>query len=156
MLSVRLLVGRMMPASAAVTGGTLMSLLLMRTNPRRNSLTSVGEKTCVSVKREDSILHRKLVGKVEISAADAAAQRGCQAARAKGHVRLEVLKKEIDRQLVLGVTELAIPGCGELVIGVDARDAGGKRDHSTGSSVRWDVGQRITDSRWPPPQTDCS
>jgi len=49
-----------------------------------------------------------------------AAQRGCQAARAKGHVRLEVLKKEIDGELVLRVAEFAIPSGGELVIGVDA------------------------------------
>ena len=37
-------VGRSMPASLAVTGLTLMPLLLMRTKPKRKSLTSVGEK----------------------------------------------------------------------------------------------------------------
>src|SRR5579864_3230822 len=48
MLLVRLLVGRLMPTSLTVTGGTLMALLLMWTQPKRKSLTRVGENRWVS------------------------------------------------------------------------------------------------------------
>src|SRR5215475_9035820 len=47
---VTLLVGRSMPRCAVVTGGMLLSSSLMCTKPKRNSLTSVGEKRCVSVR----------------------------------------------------------------------------------------------------------
>src|ERR1700720_461785 len=46
---VTLLVGRSMPRSVVVTGGTLLSTSLMCTKPKRNSFTSVGENRCVSV-----------------------------------------------------------------------------------------------------------
>src|SRR5882724_2491962 len=46
---VTLLVGRSMPKSVVVTGGTLLSTSLMCTNPKRNSFTSVGENRWVSV-----------------------------------------------------------------------------------------------------------
>src|SRR6266851_1278611 len=39
-----------MPRSVAVTGGTLRRLLLILTEPNRKSLTSVGEKRCVSLR----------------------------------------------------------------------------------------------------------
>src|SRR5205809_6861183 len=45
---VMLFVGRLMPRSVTVTGGTLIRLSLMCTNPNRKSLTSAGEKRCVS------------------------------------------------------------------------------------------------------------
>src|SRR5271155_328647 len=49
MESVTLLVGRSIPRSVVVTGGTLLSTSLMCTKPKRNSLTRVGENKCVSV-----------------------------------------------------------------------------------------------------------
>src|ERR1700733_14339308 len=49
MESVTLLVGRSMPTSLVVTGGTLPSTSLMCTKPKRNSLTNVGENRWVSV-----------------------------------------------------------------------------------------------------------
>src|ERR1700689_2812581 len=49
MESVTLLVGRSIPRSLVVTGGTLLSTSLICTKPKRNSFTSVGENKCVSV-----------------------------------------------------------------------------------------------------------
>src|SRR5215470_9329189 len=46
---VTLFVGRSIPRSLVVTGGTLPSTSLMCTKPKRNSFTSAGEKRCVSV-----------------------------------------------------------------------------------------------------------
>src|SRR5713226_51677 len=46
---VTLFVGRSIPRSLAVTGGTLIRSSLMCTKPKRNSFTSVGENRCVSV-----------------------------------------------------------------------------------------------------------
>ncbi len=45
-------------------------------------------------KGEDAIVNRKLIGEVEVAAADAAAERGLQSACAEGNVGLEVLKEE--------------------------------------------------------------
>src|SRR6267142_550424 len=50
---VTLLVGRSIPRSEVVTGGTLFSSSFMCTKPKRNSLTRVGEK------RWDSVTFRK-------------------------------------------------------------------------------------------------
>src|SRR5271165_1764792 len=49
MESVTLLVGRSIPRSVVVTGGTLLRTSLMCTKPKRNSFTSVGENRWVSV-----------------------------------------------------------------------------------------------------------
>src|SRR5580692_12977656 len=46
---VTLLVGRSIPRSVVVTGGTLLRTSLICTKPKRNSFTSVGENKCVSV-----------------------------------------------------------------------------------------------------------
>src|SRR6266568_3143967 len=46
---VTLFVGRSIPRSWAVTGGTLIRSSLICTKPKRNSFTTVGEKRCVSV-----------------------------------------------------------------------------------------------------------
>src|SRR5437868_3143844 len=58
MLSVRLLVGRLIPTSEAVTGGSFEELLLIRTYPKRKSLTSVGENRWVS----ETLKKRSLTG----------------------------------------------------------------------------------------------
>src|SRR5580692_8997426 len=49
MESVTLFVGRSIPRSVVVTGGTLIRSSLICTNPNLNSFTSVAEKRCVSV-----------------------------------------------------------------------------------------------------------
>src|SRR5271154_149464 len=49
MESVTLFVGRSIPKSVVVTGGTLVKSSLICTKPNLNSFTSVGEKRCVSV-----------------------------------------------------------------------------------------------------------
>src|ERR1700733_2828571 len=48
MESVKLFVGRSIPRSDVVTGGSLFRSSLICTKPKRNSLTSVGEKRCGS------------------------------------------------------------------------------------------------------------
>jgi len=104
----------LIPAWLAVTGRNVNVAVVDANKPEPEFVYQRRREDVGLSKREDAILDRLLVGKVEVSAADAAAQRGCQAARAKGHVRLEVLKKEIDGELVLRVAEFAIPSGGEI------------------------------------------
>src|SRR5215467_4974747 len=61
MLWVRLFVGRSIfgVTSPTVTGFTLIALLLMRTKPKRKSLTSDGENKCVS----DTLKNRSFTGR---------------------------------------------------------------------------------------------
>src|ERR1700686_8406 len=65
---VMLLVGRSIPRSAAVTGGIFKRLYVMRTYPKRNSLTSAGENKCVSLALKKRPLTGKSYGKFKSAA----------------------------------------------------------------------------------------
>src|ERR1700675_1208491 len=52
-----------MPRSEAVTGGTLVKSLLIRTKPNRKSFTSVGENKCVSLMLKKRVRTGRSYGK---------------------------------------------------------------------------------------------
>src|ERR1700724_2006425 len=63
-----LLVGRPMPRSVVVTGGIFKRLYVMRTYPKRNSLTSAGENKCVSLALKKRPLTGRSYGKFKSAA----------------------------------------------------------------------------------------
>ena len=91
---------------------------------------------------EDAIFDRELIRKVEIAAADAAAERGLQASGAEGNVGFKILKEETGGKLVVGVVKFAVPVSGELIVGVGAGLADSERHGTVGGRSRGHIGQR--------------
>ena len=98
----------------------------MRTKPKRNSLTRVGENRCVSAtlkKRPDRNVEGKSKSVALMLLAKRAAERGLQAAGAEGQAGFGVGEERSGRKFVLAAAEFAVPVGGELVVGVFAGPA---------------------------------
>src|SRR4029077_1893350 len=91
---------------------------------------------------KDSVMQRELIGEVQISAAGGGAEGGLQASSAEGNVAFGIREEETGGNLVGGVMEIAIPVCGELIVGELARLAESELDGTAGGSTCGHVGQR--------------